>query len=82
MRLSLLPIVPLALFGQPRRAVAQDTRIRGFTDVTINASDRRGATSNFALGQFGEMGVLTGEWRQGRDIQNWLLQGLPAKNGG
>src|SRR5712664_3306239 len=52
MRLSMLPIGLLALLAHPLRAAAQDTRIRGFTDVTINASDGAGATTNFALGQF------------------------------
>ena len=51
MRLALSLTVLICLM-QPRHVRAQDTRIRGFTDVTLNASDRRGANSNFALGQF------------------------------
>jgi hypothetical protein len=35
-----------------RAARAQDTHIHGFTDVTFSASDRAGAPSAFALGQY------------------------------
>ena len=45
-------IVVLACLGPLRQAAGQDTHIRGFTDVTFNASDRAGASTNFALGQF------------------------------
>jgi len=51
MRKPLLLILLPALAGA-RPARAQTTQIRGFTDVTLNASDRRGAATNFALGQF------------------------------
>ncbi len=45
-------IVVLACLGPLRQVAAQDTHIRGFTDVTLNASDRAGTAPNFALGQF------------------------------
>src|SRR2546423_54729 len=56
MRLSMRPlasaIVVFASLGSLRQAGAQNTQIRGFTDVTVNATDRKGAAANFALGQF------------------------------
>jgi len=48
-RLVLLGFV-LALPSAAARA--QETQIRGFTDVTVGGSDRRGANSAFGIGQF------------------------------
>ncbi len=52
MRRVVSVIVVLACLGPLRQVTAQDTHIRGFTDVTFNASDRPGTPTNFALGQF------------------------------
>jgi hypothetical protein len=52
MRQVATAIIVLACLGPLRQVAGQDTHIRGFTDVTFNASDRAGATTNFALGQF------------------------------
>ncbi|HUK20647.1 MAG TPA: hypothetical protein VLV45_03715 [Gemmatimonadales bacterium] len=46
------PVVLLSLLLTARGLSAQETLIRGFTDVTAAASDASGAHSTFALGQY------------------------------
>jgi len=69
-------IVVLACLGPLRQATAQDTHIRGFTDVTFNASDRAGTPTNFALGQFDLYGRFWAKRYSSSTMTSWWMSSV------